>query len=595
MLYNCCRKLFGRQAGSLSTRANHVRSRKDGPMNLAWEQYSAENPEGTLWDAVIVGTGMGGATLGYALARMGLQVLFLERGNPQTRFPKSIHAGRLRRLLRIESRESMMRASGRWPLRVRLVRGGKSCDTETHLGTGPGGSTAIYGAALERMRRCDFAGKPSTGEPPAPEPSEWPVDFDEFRKYYQQAEELYGVCGTRDRLDPDDDSQLSAPPPLNPQDQDFYESFEAAGLAPYRIHVGIGYRERCRECIGIPCETDCKGDSAGKALAPALVKYGARLLLGCEVERLETRKGRVTEVVAKMGTKELRVRASVVVLAAGALTSPLILLRSQSPEWPAGIGNQHDMVGRCAMFHVSDFFALRPRKSLPARLPRKTLSSRAFYECDGKRLGGFQSIGMPVTQGNIYEFLDQRLRHKLLDRFPLRGLLLRLAAVGGSLLFRRSAIFATIVEDFPHRTNRVLLDGSAPGGIRIEYDQPSEFHGRICEMRARLRAAFKGHKPWLLTAAADNVNLSHPCGTCRFGTDPRSSVLDPTNKVHGMENLYTVDASFFPSSSAANPALTIAANALRVAEPIAQQIRKLRAQAADSEASFAESTSQSRS
>lgn len=553
-------------------------------MILAWEQYAAENPEEVLWDAVIVGTGMGGATLGYALARMGQRVLFLERGAAPTRFPKRRNSGRLRRLLGIESKDSMMRSTGRWPLKMVLMRGGRSMVAETHLGTGPGGSTAIYGAALERMRRSDFAEKPWQEGVTAPVTSEWPVDFDEFKKFYAEAEALYGVCGTRDPLDADDDSELAVPPPLSPQDQDFYDSFKAAGLGPYRIHLGIGYRKRCHECIGIPCETDCKGDSAGKALAPALVQYGARLLLGCDVERLETQGGRVTGVIAKRGAETLKIRASVVVLSAGALMSPRILLQSQSPEWPSGIGNRNDMVGRCAMFHASDFFALRPRKSLAAKGPRKTLSSRALYECDGKRLGSFQSLGMPVTQGNIFEFLDQRLRHKLLDRFPLRRLVLRLAAMGSSIFFRHSAIFATIMEDFPYWTNQVTLDDASPSKIRVEYNEPKEFHDRIREARVRLKAVFRAHKPWLLTATADNLNLSHPCGTCRFGKDPQTSVLDPTNRVHGMENLYVVDASFFPSSSAGNPALTIGANALRVAEPIAQQIRKLKAQTAPAEA-----------
>lgn len=358
---------------------------------------------------------------------------------------------------------------------------------------------------------------------------------------------------------------------------------EAAGPSPYRLHVGIGYREKCKECIGIPCETDCKGDSAGKALAPALVRFGARLLLGCEVERLETTQGRVTTVIAKLGTKELRIRSCVVALAAGSLVSPLILMRSKSPEWPAGIGNQNDMLGRCLMFHASDFYSLSPRKKLRAKLPRKTISTRAFYMFEGKRLGGFQSIGMPVTPGDIYDFLDQRLRHKLLDRFPLRKLLFRIAGVAGYLLHRRSAIFASVMEDFPYLTNRVRFDSSTPIGIRVEYEQPKEFRERIGEMRARLKAALKNHKVWLLTQTVDNVNFSHPSGTCRIGKDPQTSVLDEANKVHGMENLYVVDASFFPSSSAANPGLTICANALRVAGPIAQRIREIKFETAASE------------
>jgi choline dehydrogenase-like flavoprotein len=540
-------------------------------MLFNWDEFSPVDSQDVLWDVIVIGAGMGGGTLGYSLAKQGLKVLFLERGSAPTLFPQSLSDGRIKRMLGFEKPEDRLSAMGRWSRQITIMRDGQAIDFVAPIGSGPGGSSAVYGAGLERMRRVDFS--PGTIEDKNSPPLDggWPVNYDDFRPYYQKAETLFGVAGTRDPDDPDDDTNLITPPALSERDKDFFESFQSLGLKPYRVHVGIAYRPGCRECIGLPCPTDCKADGSSRALCPAVRDHGAKILLNCEVERLEETDGRVTAVVAKTASGTIKLQGRVVALAAGALSTPLLLRKSVSAGFPNGIGNQHDLVGRGLMFHASDLIALWPRKNLSSTGPRKTLSSRAFYEVDGRKFGSFQSLGLPVSHGAIFDFLMGRIERYSPVKIPLSRLIVRGISIIAASYFKRACVFATIIEDFAYRSNRVVPDSEKPSGFYIEYVKPRELSERITTMRAMLKAAMAVHKPWILTGD-DNMNMGHPSGTCRFGTDATTSVLDPTNKVHGVENLYVVDASFFPSSSGANPALTVAANALRVGEIIADQL-----------------------
>lgn len=537
-------------------------------MLFNWDSYAPEAPAETFWDAIVVGAGMGGSTLGYALARKGMKVLFVERGAAQMHFPASLQEGRWKRVLGLERHEDRLSAMGRWSKPLTIMRKGQPLHFMAPMGSGPGGSSAIYGAGLERMRRVDFAASDHQGPDAERVTDEWPVSYDEFRPYYSAAEALFNVAGTPDPDDPDDDTSLAAPPALSARDRHFFESFESVGMKPYRVHVGIGYRDKCRECIGLPCPTDCKADGSSKALWPAVVQYGAKVLLNCEVQHLEASNGRVTAVIAKSPAGMVKLRGLVVVLAAGALATPVLLRKSESDESPNGLGNHNDIVGRCLMFHASDLIALWPRKNADSRGPQKTLSSRAFYSINGRKFGSFQSLGLPVSQGVIYDFLMSRLERFSSRKIPLASLGVRFTSIVAAAYFNRACVFATILEDFPYLNNRVVADSSRPSGFQIEYVKSPELSERIATMRSMIKSSLAAHKPWILTGD-DNLNMGHPSGTCRFGTNPSTSVLDPNNKVWGVKNLYVADASFFPSSGGANPALTVAANALRLADPIA--------------------------
>jgi choline dehydrogenase-like flavoprotein len=422
---------------------------------------------------------------------------------------------------------------------------------------------------LERFEPSDFS--PAGSDLQSAE--KWPISYQEFVPYYRRAEHLYGVRGTRDPLCPEDDSELLEPPPLTECDADFVESLKASGMHPYRVHVAFAYKPGCTECLGHVCPRRCKGDAKTICLEPALATGNASLIDRCEVERLEADADRVHAIIGQRDGQAVSIRARIVVLAAGAYFSPLLLLKSSNQFWPNGLANASGLVGRNLMFHVSDFITVWPRKKLSMAGPRKTIAFRDFYSYGGQKLGSVQSTGISVGYGYVVYFLknafDRSRWHWLKPVRPL----LRIPAYLASLLFGRATVFATNMEDRPYHDNRILLDPNAPGHLRFEYTVHDELRTRIKLMRKLLKQAFAQHRS-IITGQEVSLNYGHPCGTCRFGNDPSTSVLDPNNRAHGLENLYVVDASFMPTSGGANPSLTIAANALRVADHLKEVLQR---------------------
>jgi choline dehydrogenase-like flavoprotein len=356
-------------------------------------------------------------------------------------------------------------------------------------------------------------------------------------------------------------------------DADFVESLKASGMHPYRVHVAFAYKPGCTECLGHVCPRRCKGDAKTICLEPALATGNASLIDRCEVERLEADADRVHAIIGQRDGQAVSIRARIVVLAAGAYFSPLLLLKSSNQFWPNGLANASGLVGRNLMFHVSDFITVWPRKKLSMAGPRKTIAFRDFYSYGGQKLGSVQSTGISVGYGYVVYFLknafDRSRWHWLKPVRPL----LRIPAYLASLLFGRATVFATNMEDRPYHDNRILLDPNAPGHLRFEYTVHDELRTRIKLMRKLLKQAFAQHRS-IITGQEVSLNYGHPCGTCRFGNDPSTSVLDPNNRAHGLENLYVVDASFMPTSGGANPSLTIAAYALRVADHLKEVLQR---------------------
>jgi choline dehydrogenase-like flavoprotein len=134
-------------------------------------------------------------------------------------------------------------------------------------------------------------------------------------------------------------------------------------------------------------------------------------------------------------------------------------------------------------------------------------------------------------------------------------------------------ILAATLEDFPYADNRVEPARTDAQGARlaIEYRVRDADRARIAAFRKKMGEVLSGYSFKLIKQAENNQRIAHVCGTCRFGDDPATSVLDRNNRAHGLANLYVVDSSFFPSSGGTNPSLTIAANALRVADHLLAQ------------------------
>jgi choline dehydrogenase-like flavoprotein len=264
-------------------------------------------------------------------------------------------------------------------------------------------------------------------------------------------------------------------------------------------------------------------------------------------------------------------RAPLVVLAAGALQTPLILLRSESPDG-RGLGNGSDQVGRHLMRHFVDLMQFKParRDEIGFDNRRKEIAFSDFYADSGERLGTVQSFGRLPPPAMLFGSLVDDVRASplspLASLLPLARPFIRsvLEGIEGGHL-----TLASIVEDLPYPDHRVTPDGVDVTSARMHYTMKPEALRRVQLMRTRLKDALRGRPFKLLPQAANNQRVAHACGTCRFGDDPRSSVLDRDNRVHDVDNLFVVDSSFFPSSGGTNPSLTIAANALRVGERIA--------------------------
>ncbi|PYQ27564.1 MAG: glucose-methanol-choline oxidoreductase [Acidobacteria bacterium] len=525
------------------------------------------DPEREEWDVLVIGTGMGGSTAGYELARLGRRVLFLEKGKFLDRGPQPAPT-------EVRSNEEVRLLTGRWPLPIKGWTSFGDVEFFGPLGCGTGGSTTLYSAQMERFSAVDF--HPRSNFPNVRDanlPEEWPLSYEELLPFYRRAEAHFSLCGTPDPLNPDGEGTLREPPPLSERDQVLFDSFTRSGLHPYRSHVGYHAIDNCFECFDL-CLKNCKSDAASKCLFPALTTFGARILPECEVQELIADRTRVRAVRARWNGRDILLTAKVVILGLGAFMTPVLLLNSASPDWPDGLANSSGAVGRNLMLHTSDFLVVDQSEERSVLGPRKSLTLNDFYYDRGRKLGTLQSVGMPLLAEFILKYLryveekDPRWwRRRISDHLP------RLSEIAARR-FRRASLFSTIVEDLPYPENRVLPDPHAPDGRRFQYTYSRDLHERNRHFRKQLvRRLASRHKIRFVNAGKNNINYGHVCGTCRFGDKPGTSVLDKNNRAHDLDNLYVVDASFFPSSGGTNPSLTIAANALRVGAIIHEQLQ----------------------
>ena len=492
---------------------------------------------------------MGGATLAHALALEGVAVLVVEKG------------GRVSATTDLEQgvlpEERLAR--GWWPLPISEKRSdGTYTGVFAPVGCAVGGSSIHYAAALERMAATDFE-QPAAPARPLPA---WPVSYEDLLPYYEAAEKLYRVqMSTEAALDR-----------MSPWDRALMERLRRNGLKPDALHVAIRYDEQCEECIGRICPRNCKADAAS-CLDDAMRSRNCRLLENCDVQSVAASESSVQGVRAIHNGKEILIRGRIVVLSAGAFRSPLILLRSVSPAWPTGLANRTDQVGRNLTFHTSDLFAIwSPQRYDRRGRQKKAISVRDFYVVQGERLGYVQSMGIEIGRGAIALHLKNLMRRRGVTNERLLSLLAKIPSHVGAAFYGNAGLFAAMTEDDPDPNNRVTLDPQQPDGARFSYTVTDDLRRRADGLRDKFAAAIR---PWPMARLSTNLemNQGHPCGTCRFGDDPRSSVLDRDCKAHGLSNLFVVDASFMPRSGAMNPSLTIAANALRVAPKIAAALK----------------------
>ncbi|MGE3796558.1 MAG: GMC oxidoreductase [Thermomicrobiales bacterium] len=491
----------------------------------------------TSFDIVIIGTGAGGGTLARSLAGSGAKTLILERGEYLPREPQnwSPHA------VFVENR---YKTAEQWEdQKARPFRPG------VHYWVG--GNTKVYGAVLHRLRAEDFdAIEHEGGTSPG-----WPMSYDDLEPYYRVAEEWYWAHGASG-ADPTEPWRSSPYPypsiPFDPYMTELSENMRLLGLNPYPLPLGLDYQHdgrcvRCRTCDAFPCQVDAKADSHICGILPALKDPNISLWTGSKARRLIASGdgGRVEWIEVERRGETLKIGADIVVLAAGAVNSAA-LLRASTPE---GLANTSGQVGSNYMAHNNSVLvAMHPMK-LNDTVVQKTVGINDFY---------FRGPGFPWPMGNLQPV--GKVQPAML-RSDLKG-------VPESLLGQvaaRSTDWWVMSEDLPDPDNRVTL--TSGGGIRVSWKPTNTVtHRRFVDASKEIFREL-GY-PLVVTRTMGIETNSHQVGTLRFGLDPATSVLDTWCKAHDIENLYVVDASFFPSSAAVNPALTVMAQAIRVGEHI---------------------------
>ncbi len=510
----------------------------------------------TQYDVIIIGTGAGGGTLAYHLAPSGKRILLLERGDYVRREKDNWSSRAVNVEAKYHTKEVWHDKDGK-PL-------------HPHTNYYVGGNTKFYGAALFRLRQEDFGEiRHHGGVSPA-----WPISYDELEPYYTKAEYLYQVHGERG-VDPTD-PWASAPyrfPAVQhePRIQQLHDDLSANGLRPFHVPLGIMLDEsdpqksrciRCETCDGFPCLIHAKSDAQVICVDPALAHPNVTLVTNARVTRLLTSpSGReITGVAVQRNGAEEIFSSDIVVSSCGAINSAALLLRSANDRHPQGLANRSGVVGRHYMGHVNSVL-LAISKSLNATVFQKTLGVNDFY---------FGDAEFKYPMGHI-SFVGK------LDAVALSaGAPAIVPGMTLDIMAKHSLDFWLTSEDLPDPDNRVTLDHN--GTIVLAYKPNNdEGHKRLIaklehllqhlDMRPHLipRNLFVGNRIPL-------AGVAHQNGTVRFGRDPNTSALDANCKAHDVENLYVVDGSFFPSSGAVNPALTIMANAIRVGDHILERL-----------------------
>ncbi|MBY4893802.1 GMC family oxidoreductase [Rhodobacteraceae bacterium N5(2021)] len=479
-------------------------------------------------DIIIVGSGMGGATLAAGLAGSGLRVLILERGqllhdSPEARDPVAIF------------RDGHYRPDETWltPDGARFSPGNYAC---------VGGNSKFYGAVMLRYREADFAPIQHIG---GTTPG-WPVSYDALAPFYARAEQLFRVRGQSgmDPTDPPHDGYGFPPVPHEPEISDLAVRLTKAGLHPSPLPLAVDL-ERWLSRAQTPWDAfpDTNGgklDAESAALVTALEDPNVILRTGVEVRRIEVEGDRVTGLLTSAG----RLTAPRIVLAAGAVRTAALLLRSADEAHPTGLANRSDQVGRNFMNHnASAVLGLSGRRN--RSVYQKTLQINDWYLTggpDGAPLGNVQLLGRvsaPILAAQT-------------------GLPMPLAR----LIAGRAIDFYAMSEDLPNPDSRVSVRGD---DIVLDWKR-SNWKAHLA-LVAKLKATLKRVGfPVVLSKAFDRRTPSHQCGTARIGDDPATSVCDPMGRTHDHPNLYICDASLLPTSAAVNPSLTIAALALRQAD-----------------------------
>jgi choline dehydrogenase-like flavoprotein len=508
------------------------------------------------YDVIIIGSGAGGGTLAHQLAPSGKRILVLERGSFLPREKENWDTVQVFQRDRYHTAELWEDQNGQ----------------EIHPGTGywVGGNTKVYGGALFRLRERDFESvEHKGGISPA-----WALKYTDFEPYYAKAEKLYQVHGQHG-LDPTEPPRSEGYPfpaiSHEPRIQEIHDALQTKGLQPFYLPLAIKLNEsdrlaseciRCNTCDGFPCLVHAKSDADINCIRSAIAQENVTLITEAQVTRLNTSpSGReITSVEVEQNGTSQQFSADIIVVSCGAINTAALLLRSANDHHPHGLANRSDQVGRNFMKHQNGAIVGITRKPNPS-IFQKTLGINDFY---------WGEPGFEYPMGHV-QLLGKVNKEMIAQDAPKFAPGIALEEVA-----HRSVDWWLTAEDLPSPDNRVNIKGNR---IQLQYtDNSTQAYDRLidrwtqtlksidcgdtilpCSLYFRKRIPIQG--------------VAHQVGTCRLGENPDTSVLDLNCRTHDVDNLYVVDGSFFPSSGAVNPSLTIIANAIRVGEHLLERLK----------------------
>lgn len=484
------------------------------------------------WDYLIVGSGMGGATLAAALAPTGRRVLIVERGERLVDSAEARDATAIFRRGHFKPKETWLDAEGRTfnPGNYAFV----------------GGNTKFYGAVLLRYRAEDFRPlRHMGGVTPG-----WPIAYDALEPFYSAAERMYRVRGdvADDPTEPPHSAPYPFPPvPDEPDIAELRRAFAEQGLHPSSLPLGIDLEKWLARAPttwdAFPDSTGAKSDAESCALAEALRHPNVTLVTGTRVARLLSEGRRITGVEVEGPQGPATLCARMVCLCAGAVMTAALLLASANGDHPAGLANRSDQVGRNFMNHnLTAMIAVNPMRR-NRTVYEKTIQFNDWYLTGGplgEPLGNVQMLGRvtgPILAGES-------------------GLPLPVA----QWLAEHSIHIMAMSEDLPDPSSRVMWQG---GRVVLDW-RKTNFAAHDLLVKRLKRVMRRAGWPLVLVKGFPKSKPSHQCGTARMGDDPARSVVTPDLRAHDLDNLYIADASVLPTSAAVNPSLTVAALALRL-------------------------------
>jgi choline dehydrogenase-like flavoprotein len=508
------------------------------------------------YDFIVVGSGFGGAFAAYNLAKAGKEVLILERGS----WVKRDDSCWDEKVLHLEN--PMYRGRTASYINQKNNKGDIDWPNDT-----VGGMSTFYGAAAFRMREDDFLGAPLPDSQGNDTETAWPVGYREFSQFYDEAEKLQGVAGIagEDITEPKRNSfPQKLPGRLSEPSRRIWDASKNIGLHPFHIPLAINFSgdcgktrcEFCFTCDHYPCKIEAKNDLTIHVIPEAL-KHGAVLAAGMRAVKINVAAGKVVsiDVVDQSTARSETIKTKNLIVSCGAIATPHLLISSGLGEFSGA----SPLIGRYLMRHANGFVSgIFPYKTNPEKTFHKQVAIPDFYYGDPERkLGPFGKWGL------IQEI-----------HTPGKGVIKANApkALGGiaALISDFMINLLCIAEDVPQYENRVYADSNS----KDVFGMPVlRIYHRYAKRDIEARAALYRQSKKILRKAGALISVtlpietfSHAFGTCRFGNDRASSVLDPDCRLWGVGNLYVVDASFMPSGGSVNPSLTIAANALRVSK-----------------------------